>query len=71
VTTGRIILTVLTFEVTSVSVPTNKITMINISTGGNSFKASPIFMASPETMLPFETAKPLPNRNINLHGIFV
>lgn len=63
-----------TFEVNSVIVLINRRTTAIISTGGRSFKgtrASPTFIASPETLLPFEIAKPLPSRNTSLHGIFV
>jgi len=73
-TTGKIILAVPTFEVNSVKVLTNRRITAIISTGGKSFKgtrASPTLIASPETLLPFEIAKPLPSRNTSLHGIFV
>lgn len=73
-TTGKSIFAVPTFDVNSVRVLTNRRTMANINTGGRRFsgtRAIPTRKASPETLLPFEMAKPLPNRNTSRHGIFV
>lgn len=72
-TMGRSMFAVPTFDVNSVNVLTNTMTTANISTGGSSFNGTsdwPILMARPETSLPFEMAKPLPNRNTSRHGIF-
>jgi len=63
-----------TFDVISVNVPQKKHSIANIKTGGkvrSGVKKLPICFAMEEATLPFEIAKPPPNRNIRLHGILV
>ena len=63
-----------TFEVNSVIVPIKKQTISMMKKGGkcrSGTKASPIFFAKPEAMLPLDIANPPPKRNIKLQGIFL